>query len=86
MPGVKNQHYVPRFYLKSFTDEAGCLSAIRRDAGGLKPVVLSDSPELKDNQYYAWIQDLVSSHRTNSELAEELRCGFVAGTGDLSLV
>ena len=50
------------------------------------PVVLSDSPEPKDNQYYAWIQDLVSSRRTNSELAEELRCGFVAGTGDLSLV
>ena len=50
------------------------------------PVVLSDSPEPKDNQYYAWIQDLVSSRRTNSELAEELCCGFVAGTGDLSLV
>lgn len=50
------------------------------------PVVLSDSPEPKDNQYYAWIQDLVSSRRTNNELAEELRCGFVAGTGDLSLV
>ena len=50
------------------------------------PVVLSDSPEPKDNQYYAWIQDLVSSRRTNSELAEELRCGFVAGTDDLSLV
>lgn len=50
------------------------------------PVVLSDSPEPKDNQYYAWIQDLVSSRRTNSELAEELRCGFVVGTDDLSLV
>lgn len=50
------------------------------------PVVLSDSPEPKDNQYYAWIQDLVARRRTNSELAEELRCGFVAGTGDLSLV
>lgn len=49
-------------------------------------VVLSDSPEPKDNQYYAWIQDLVSSRRTNSELAEELRCGFVAGTGDLSRI
>lgn len=50
------------------------------------PVVLSDSPEPKDNQYYAWIQDLVARRRTNSELAEELRCGFVAGTDDLSLV
>lgn len=50
------------------------------------PVVLSDNPELKDNKYYTWIQDLVSSRRTNSELAEELRGGFVAGTGDLSHV
>lgn len=50
------------------------------------PVVLSDSPEPKDNQYYAWIQDLVSSRRTNSELAEELRHSCVAGTGDPSHV
>lgn len=48
------------------------------------PVVLSDSPEPKDNQYYAWIQDLVSSSRTTSELAEELRRGCVAGTDDPS--
>ena len=45
------------------------------------PVVLSDSPEPKDNQYYAWIQDLVSGTRTTSKLAEELRRGCVAGTG-----
>ena len=50
------------------------------------PVVLSDSPEPRDNQYYAWIQDLVSSRRTNSKLVEELRCGCVAGTGDPSRV
>lgn len=50
------------------------------------PVVLSDSPKPKDNQYYAWIQDLVSSRRTNSELAEELRRGCVARTGDPSHV
>lgn len=50
------------------------------------PVVLSDSPEPKDNQYYAWIQDLVSSRRTNSELAEELRRGCVARTGGPSHV
>ncbi len=48
------------------------------------PVVLSDSPEPKDNQYYAWIQDLVSSRRANSKLAEELRRGYVAGAGDPS--
>lgn len=50
------------------------------------PVVLSDALEPKDNQYYAWIQDLVSGSRTNSELAEELRRGCVAGTGDPSHV
>ena len=50
------------------------------------PVALIDSPEPKDNQYYAWIQDLVSGSRTTSELAEELRRGCVAGTGDLSRV
>ena len=50
------------------------------------PVVLSDSPEPKDNQYYAWIQDLVSSSRTTSEPAEELRRGCVAGTDDPSHV
>ena len=50
------------------------------------PVVLSDAPEPKDNQYYAWIQDLVSGSRTISELAEELRRGCVAGTGDPSRV
>ena len=50
------------------------------------PVVLCDSPEAKDNQYYVWIQDLVSGHRTTSELAEELRRGCVASTGDPSRV
>ena len=49
---------------------------------GGTPVVLSDSPEPKDNQYYAWIQDLVSGSRTTSELAEQLRRGCVAGAGD----
>lgn len=38
MPGVKNQHYVPRFYLRSFTDDSGYLSVVRRDASGLKSV------------------------------------------------
>ena len=46
------------------------------------PVVLSDSPEPKDNQYYAWIQDLVSGNRTTSGLAEELRRGCIAGMGE----
>ena len=50
------------------------------------PVVLSDSPEPKDNQYYAWIQDLVSGNRFRDELAEELRRGCVVGSGDPSRV
>lgn len=50
------------------------------------PAVLSDAPEPNDNQYYAWIQDLVSESRTTSELAEELRRGCVASTGDPSHV
>ena len=50
------------------------------------PVVLSDASEAKDNQYYAWIQDLVSGSRTTSELAEELRRGCVAGTSEQSHV
>lgn len=41
MSGVKNQHYVSRFYLRSFTDDAGYLSVVRRDAGGLKRVFRS---------------------------------------------
>lgn len=39
-------------------------------------VALIDSPEPKDNQYYAWIQDLVSGNRSRDELAEELRRNY----------
>lgn len=45
--------------------------SVLRIAGS--PVVLFDSPDCKSNQYYAWIQDLVSGRRTRNELAEELR-------------
>ncbi len=45
--------------------------SVLRIAGA--PVVLSDAPEPKDNQYYAWIQDLVSGSRTRADLADELR-------------
>lgn len=41
------------------------------------PVVLSDAPEPEDNQYYAWIQDLVSGSRTRADLADELRHNYV---------
>ena len=37
------------------------------------PVVLSDAPEPKDNQYYTGLQDLVAGSRTRAELANELR-------------
>ena len=37
------------------------------------PVVLSDAPEPKDNQYYTWIQNLVTGSRTRADLADELR-------------
>lgn len=51
MPGVKNQHYVPRFYLKSFTDDAGYLSVVRRDAGGLKPAFRSKPENVCAEKY-----------------------------------
>ena len=41
------------------------------------PVVLSDAPEPKDNQYYAWIQNLVTGSRTRADLADELRHNYV---------
>lgn len=50
------------------------------------PIPLSDSPEPKDNQYYAWIQDLVSGNRATSGVVEELCRGCVAGTSDQSHV
>lgn len=34
MSCVKSQHYLPRFYLRSFADENGHLHAVRRDANG----------------------------------------------------
>lgn len=50
------------------------------------PVVLSDSPEPKDNQYYAWIQDLVVRRRTLDDLANELRCHCIVTSDDASHV
>lgn len=41
------------------------------------PVVLSDAPEPKDNQYYTWIQNLVTGSRTRADLADELRHNYV---------
>lgn len=51
MPGVKNQHYVPRFYLKSFTDDLGYLSVVRRDVGGLKPAFRSKPENVCAEKY-----------------------------------
>lgn len=50
------------------------------------PVVLSDSPEPKDNQYYAWIQDLVARRRTLDDLSNELRCHCIVNSDDASHV
>lgn len=50
------------------------------------PVVLSDSPEPKDNQYYAWIQDLVVRRSTLDDLANELRCHCIVTSDDASHV
>lgn len=50
------------------------------------PVVLSDSPEPKDNQYYAWIQDLVARRRTLDDLANELRYHCIVISDDASHV
>lgn len=47
---------------------------------------LSDSPEPKDNQYYAWIQDLVARRRTFDDLANELRCHCIVISDDASHV
>ena len=41
------------------------------------PVVLSDSSDPKNNQYYVWIQDLVSGSRSRADLSEELRRNYV---------
>lgn len=46
----------------------------------------SDNSEPKDNQYYAWIHDLVSGNCTTSGLTEELRRGCIADMGDPSHV
>lgn len=58
--------------------------SVLRFAGA--PVVLSDSPEPKDNQYYAWIQDLVARRRTLDDLANELRRHCIVISGDASHV
>lgn len=50
------------------------------------PAVLSDAPEPKDNQYYAWIQNLVTGSRTRADLADELRHNCVVRSDSSSHV
>ena len=38
MSDVKKQHYVPQFYLRSFTDDDGFLYAVRRGTNGVGSV------------------------------------------------
>ena len=59
--GVKNQHYVPRFYLKSFTDDSGYLSVVRRDAGGLKPVFRTKPENVCAENYLYEVKRRVSN-------------------------
>ncbi len=61
MPGVKNQHYVPRFYLRSFTDDSGYLSVVRRDAGGLKPVFRTKPENVCAENYLYEVKRRVSN-------------------------
>lgn len=61
MSGVKNQHYVPRFYLKSFTDDSGYLSVVRRDAGGLKPVFRTKPENVCAENYLYEVKRRVSN-------------------------
>lgn len=42
-PGLRINITCHVFYLKSFTDGAGFLSVVRRDAGGLKPVLSNEA-------------------------------------------
>lgn len=37
MTAVKQQHYLPQFYLRSFTDERGFLHVVRRSGDHLGP-------------------------------------------------
>lgn len=60
MAGVKNQHYVPRFYLRSFTDESGYLSVVRRDAGGLKPAFRTKPENVCADKYLYEVKRRVS--------------------------
>lgn len=61
MPGVKNQHYAPRFYLRSFTDDSGYLSVVRRDAGGLKPVFRTKPENVCAENYLYEVKRRVSN-------------------------
>lgn len=60
MSGVKNQHYVPRFYLRSFADDSGYLSVVRRDAGGLKPIFLTKPENVCAENYLYEVRRRVS--------------------------
>lgn len=61
MPGVKNQHYVPRFYLRSFTDDSGYLSVVRCDAGGLKPIFRTKPENVCAENYLYEVKRRVSN-------------------------
>ena len=66
MSGVRNQHYVPRFYLRSFTDDSGYLSVVRRDADGLKPVFRTRPENVCAENYPYEVRRRVSRAMTDS--------------------
>ena len=69
--------YVAEHMVKDHNKRTSLVFALSVLRFASTPVVLSDSPEPKDNQYYAWIQDLVSGNRSRADLAEELRRNYV---------
>lgn len=51
MSDVKKQHYVPQFYLRSFTDEDGFLYAVRRGTDGVGSVFKSRTDGICAERY-----------------------------------
>lgn len=76
---VKNQHHVPRFYLKSFADVDGYLCAMRRGVGGLGAVFRS-KPEGVCSENY-----LYEVKRQASDCEEKFIAGGVI-EGNLSRI
>lgn len=62
MPDVKMQHYVPRFYLNSFTD-GKFLYAVRRDDGGLGKVFKTQPMGICAERYLYEVRARAAGHK-----------------------